>query len=149
MNLKEKAVHAYNEELKVKEEVSLFREKMKECFDVSVEEESKSITLENLKFGLSKSMDHLLVQKICDKCGTIDASSYSVNSLIDLGKFLKEEGETFKHTCTPSSLDISKERPMKQQKHQKEKEEGEWSCPFCNTIIGQKAHVCPSCGYRK
>ena len=143
MNLKEKAVHAYNEDLKMRKEASLFKEKMKECLDVNVEDESTSMISENLEFRLSKNMDHLLVQKVCDKCGTIDTYSYPVKSLIDLGKFL-EEGETFKHTCTPLSEGIPIGKPMKQ-----EKEEAKWSCPNCSTLLGQKVMVCPSCGYRK
>ena len=144
MNLKEKAINAYNENLKMEKEVSLFKEKMKECLDINVAAESASITLENLEFRLSKNMDHLLVQKVCDKCGTIDTSSYPVKSLIDLGKFLMEEGETIRHTCMPLPEDIPIEKPIKE-----EKEEGKWSCPNCNTLLGQKAIVCPSCGYRK
>ena len=143
MNLKEKAINAYNENVKMEKEVSLFKEKMKDCLDVNVTGESTSITLENLEFRLSKNMDHLLVQKVCDKCGTIDTYSYPVKSLIDLGKFL-EEGETFKHTCTPLSEDIPVGKPIKQ-----EKEETKWSCPNCNTLLEQKTIVCPSCGYRK
>ena len=144
MNLKEKAINAYNENVKMEKEVSLFKEKMKDCLDVDVAGESTSITLENLEFRLSKNMDHLLVQKVCDKCRTIDTYSYPVKSLIDLGKFLMEEGETFKHTCTPLSEDIPVGKPIKQ-----EKEEAKWSCPNCNTLLEQKAIVCPSCGYRK
>ena len=85
-------------------------------------------------------MDHISVQKVCDKCATIDTYSYPVKSLIDLGKFLMEEGETFKHTCTPLSEDIPVGKPIKQ-----EKEEAKWSCPNCNTLLEQKAIVCPSC----
>ena len=144
VNLKEKAVHAYNEDLKMRKEASLFKEKMKECLDVNVEDESTSMISENLEFRLSKNMDHLLVQKVCDKCKTIDADSRPVNSLTDLGKFVMEEGETFKHVCTPLSEDIPLEKPIKQ-----EKEEGKWSCPNCSTLLGQKVMVCPSCGYRK
>jgi len=63
VNLKEKAINAYNENLKMEKEVSLFKEKMKDCLDVNVAGESTSITLENLEFRLSKNMDHLLAQK--------------------------------------------------------------------------------------
>lgn len=144
MNLKEKAVHAYNEDLKIRKEAALFKEKMKECFDIHVADESMSMISENLEFSLSENMDHILVQRFCDKCRTVDANSRVVNSLIDLGKFVVEEGDTFEHSCTPLSEDISIEKPIKQ-----EKEESKWSCPNCNTMLGQRVKVCPSCGYRK
>ena len=144
MNIKEKAVHAYNEDLKIRKEASLFKEKMKECFDINVEDESTSMISENLEFRLSKNMDHILVQRVCEKCRMVDAYSRSVNSLIDLGKFVVEEGDTFAHSCTPLSEDIPMEKPIRQ-----EKEEGKWSCPNCSTLLGQRTKVCPSCGYRK
>ncbi len=144
MNLKEKAINAYNEKLKMEKEVSLFKEKMKECLDVDVAGKSASIILENLEFQLSQEMDHLIVHKVCGKCRTVDTGSYPVNSLIELGKFLMEEGETFKHTCSPLSEDIPIGKPVKH-----DKEEGKWSCPNCNTLLEQNAFVCPSCGYRK